>query len=113
MGEIEDIEAAQLDGYVEKGNPVLLMIWRKGCDQCRRFKPVFNQLPQSYPEATFLSMSMFSSMENLRLAEKYEKETTPIIPVFCKGMHLGTFVGYYSLEDFRSKMDEVFRENQC
>ncbi|MFH1180142.1 MAG: thioredoxin family protein [Candidatus Bathyarchaeota archaeon] len=113
MSEIEDIDAAQLDSYVEKGKPVLLLIWRKGCDQCRRFKPVFNQLPQAYPEATFLNMSMFNSMENLRLAEKYEKDMTPITLVFCKGILLGTFVGYYSLLDFRSKLGEVFEKNQC
>lgn len=53
---------------------------------------------------------MLQSMENLRLAEQYEKETTPIIPVFCKGEHLGTFIGYYSLEDFRAKFDEIMEE---
>lgn len=56
---------------------------------------------------------MFDSIENLRLAEKYEKEKTPIIPVFYKGEHMGTFVGYYSLEAFRARLDEVFRENKC
>ena len=89
------------------------MIWIKSCDQCRRFKPIFNQLPDHYPRAKFLRMNMFESMENLRLAERYEKETTPIIPVFCRGEHLGTFIGYYSLEDFRAKLDEILSENNC
>ena len=91
---IADINAEQLDSYVEQGGLVLLLIWIRRCDQCNRFKPVFQQLPKYYPDATFLRMNMFDTMENLRLAELYEKEQTPIIPVFCKGEHLGTFVGY-------------------
>ena len=102
-----------MDGFIGLGKPVVLLIWIKSCDQCRRFKPVFNQLPEYYPEVVFLRMNMFDSMENLRLAEKYEKENTPIIPVFCRGEHLGTFVGYYSLEEFRGKINEVFKENRC
>ena len=113
MSQIVDINAEQLDSYVEQGRPVLLLIWIRNCDQCRLFKPIFNQLPEYYPDVQFLRMNMFETMENLRLAEKYEKETTPIIPVFCRGEHLGTFIGYYSLEDFREKLDTFFRENDC
>jgi thiol-disulfide isomerase/thioredoxin len=110
---IIDINAGELEDYTTKGNPVLLMIWIKGCDQCRRFKPVFNQLPEHYPTAQFLSMNMYKTMDNLRLAENYEKETTPIILVFCRGEHHKTFIGYYSLENFKMKLDEVFNENSC
>ena len=113
MSQIQDIDAEQLDSIVKQGDPVLLLIWIKSCDQCRRFKPIFNQLPEYYPRVKFLRMNMFESMENLRLAERYEKETTPIIPVFCRGEHLGTFIGYYSLEDFRAKLDEILSENNC
>ena len=67
-----DINAEQLDGYVEQGGPVLLLIWIRNCDQCRRFKPIFNQLPEYYPGVQFLRMNMFKTMENLKLAEKYE-----------------------------------------
>jgi len=113
MSQIIDINAEELDSYIAKGSPVLLLIWIKSCDQCRRFKSVFNQLPEQYPSVQFLRMNMFESMENLRLAEKYEKETTPIIPVFCGGEHVVTFIGYYSLEDFRARLDEVFTEYRC
>ena len=113
MSQVIDIMAEELDQYVEQGGPVLLLIWIRNCDQCRLFKPIFNQLPEYYPGVQFLRMNMFKSMENLRLAEKYEKETTPIIPVFCRGEHLGTFIGYYSMEDFREKLDKVLRENDC
>lgn len=113
MSQILDIDAEQLDGIVMRGKPVVLLIWIKSCDQCRRFKPVFNQLPEQYPEVQFLRMNMFDSMENLRLAEKYEKESTPIIPVFCNGEHLGTFTGYHSLENFRMSLNTVFGENEC
>lgn len=107
---IVDINAEQLDSYVQQGGVVVLLIWIKRCDQCNKFKPVFQQLPDYYPEVTFLRMNMLASMENLRLAEQYEKEQTPIIPVFCKGEHIGTFIGFYSLDDFRAKFDEVLRE---
>jgi GTP-sensing pleiotropic transcriptional regulator CodY len=56
-------------------------------------------------------MDMYETMENLRRAEQYEESITPIIPVFCNGDHLGTFVGYYSYEDFTSKLDEEIEKN--
>jgi thioredoxin-like negative regulator of GroEL len=108
---IVDINAEQLDSYIQQEGIVVLLIWIKRCDQCNRFKPVFQQLPEIYPDVTFLRMNMLESMENLRLAEQYEKEQTPIIPVFCRGEHVGTFIGYYSLGDFRAKFDEVVGEN--
>jgi len=113
LSQIIDIQAEQLEDYVKQGKPVVLLIWIKSCDLCRRFKPIFNQLPEHYPDVVFLRMNMFDSIENLRLAERYEKENTPIIPVFCRGEHLGTFIGYYSMEDFRAKLDKVFEENGC
>ena len=58
-------------------------------------------------------MNMFGSLENLRLAEQYEKENTPIIPVFCDGNHLSTLVGYFSMNEFREKLDEIFQNNNC
>ncbi|MCW4012059.1 MAG: thioredoxin family protein [Candidatus Bathyarchaeota archaeon] len=108
---IVDINAEQLDAYLQQGRVVVLLIWIKRCDQCAKFKPVFQQLPDYYLDVTFLRMNMLESMENLRLAEKYEKEQTPIIPVFCKGDHIGTFIGYYSLDDFMAKFDEIVEEN--
>ena len=108
---IIDINAEQLKSYLEQGGVVVLLIWIKRCDQCAKFKPVFQQLPEFYSDITFLCMNMFETMENLRLAEQYKKEQTPIIPIFCGGEHLGTFVGYYSFEDFRAKFDEIVKEN--
>jgi len=113
MTEIIEINEAQLDSYVEQGNLVLLLIWIKRCDQCDAFKPVFEQLTKDYPEATFLTMNMLASMENLRSAEEFEIDTTPIVPVFCNGEHLGTFVGYYNIEDFKSKLEEIRSEHGC
>lgn len=113
MTEIIEINEEKLDSYIEKGNLVLLLIWIKRCDQCDAFKPVFKELREYYPDATFLTMNMLASMENLRRAEEFEIDTTPIVPVFCKGEHLGTFVGYYSLDEFRSKLEEIRSEKEC
>ena len=111
MSEIYEINAEQLDEHVAKGGLVLLLIWVKRCDQCDSFKPIFEELSDRYEDATFLMMNMYESMENMRLAEKYEKSITPIVPVFCKGEHIGTFVGDYTLEDFKAKLDEVIAKN--
>ena len=113
MSQVIDIEAGQLDGYLRQGKPLLLLIWIRSCDKCRRFKPIFKKLSNYYSDVIFLSMNMFSSLENLRLAEKYEKENTPIIPVFCDGKHLDTLVGYFSMNDFREKLDEIFQNYNC
>lgn len=113
MAEIIEIDECDLNYYIEQGNLTLLLIWIKRCDQCDAFKPIFKKLTEKYPKATFLSMNMLSSMENLRCAETYEVETTPIVPIFCKGEHIGTFVGYYTLEEFIEKFEKIRSEHQC
>jgi thioredoxin-like negative regulator of GroEL len=113
MPDIIEINECELNDYVKQGNLTLLLIWIKRCDQCDAFKPVFKQLTEYYSEATFLSMNMLSSMENLRCAEQYEIETTPMVPVFCRGEHLDTFVGYYTLDEFREKLEEIRRGHNC
>jgi hypothetical protein len=43
-------------------------------------------------------LSYFIGSGNTAFAEQYDKEQTPIIPVFCEGEHLDSFVGYYSFD---------------
>ncbi len=111
MKEIFDINADELDQYLDEGKAVVLLIWKKHCSLCARFKPFFKELPEEYPDIQFLMMNMMETMENLRLAERYEADTTPIIPVFCEGEHLGTFVGLYEEDEFKSRLEEILEKN--
>ncbi len=49
MAGITDIEADAFDKIVKSSDvPVVLEFWIRSCDFCRKFKPVYEQLPDMF-----------------------------------------------------------------
>lgn len=115
MSDIVDIEAASFDEAVLGSDiPVVLEFWIRSCDFCRRFKPVYEQLPGIYGERVrFLRMNMMKSMENLRLAEGMGVEQTPTTKVFCGGAEVGEMVGFKTLEEAVGELNSVLDSDAC
>ncbi|MBN2336492.1 hypothetical protein JXL21_13120 [Candidatus Bathyarchaeota archaeon] len=101
MAYIRDITAEEFDDAVMKAEkPLVIEFWVRSCDQCRRFKPVYERLPEALGEkALFLRMNMLKTMESLRLAEGMGVEQTPTTKVFCSGSEVGEIVGYLPFDD--------------
>ena len=101
MNDIKDISAEDFDREVKDSeSPAVLEFWVRSCDQCRRFKPVYEKLPEAMGGKTrFLRMNMLKTIENLRLAEDMGVDATPTTKVFCSGDEVGELVGYYPLEE--------------
>jgi thioredoxin 1 len=101
LADITDVEAHDFDeSIIGSEVPVVLEFWIRSCDQCRRFKPVYEKLPDVIGgKVRFLRMNMLKTLENLRLAEDMGVEETPTTKVFCSGGEVGEMVGYLPLEE--------------
>jgi thioredoxin 1 len=111
MVEIKDIQAVDIDAEVKSSTrPVVLEFWIRSCDQCRKFKPVYERLPEHFEYVSFYRMNMMKSIENLRLAEGVGVEVTPTTKVFCGGSEVGEIVGYRSFDDAVAEIEAIIKE---
>lgn len=114
MNEIQDIQAESYEHEVKQADkPTVLLFWMRSCDGCRKFKPVFQQLPDTLSQVKFIQMNMMKSIENLRLSEKLDVEATPTVKVFCQGEVIGTLVGHRPLEQAIKEIQEILTSNSC
>ena len=111
MNEIKDISAEEYDREVKGSEiPAVLEFWVRSCDQCRKFKPVYERLPEVIGgNVRFLRMNMLKTIENLRLAEDMGVEQTPTTKVFCSGEEAGEIVGYLPLEEAAKTIYELLQ----
>ena len=98
---IDDIEAESFEDKVKAVDALaVLEFWIRSCSQCKKFKPVYEKLPDIFGEdVRFLRMNMLKSIENLRLAEGLGVGETPTVKFFCEGKEVGEIVGYIPLDD--------------
>jgi len=101
VNEVRAISAEEFEREVKGSDgAAVLEFWVRSCDQCRRFKPVYERLPEAISgKARFYRMNMLKTLENLRLAESLGVEETPTTKVFCSGGEVGEMVGYLPLEE--------------
>ena len=114
MADIADIEADAFDEHIKGSDvPVVLEFWIRSCDFCRKFKPVYEQLPDAFGGSVrFLRMNMMRSIENLRLAEGMGVEQTPTTKVFCGGGEVGEIVGYRTLEEAVGDINSILGSSE-
>jgi thioredoxin-like negative regulator of GroEL len=114
MAEIRDIQAEDLDNELRGSmGTVVVEFWIRSCDACRRFKPVYDQLPEAMGRVRFLRMNMMKSIENLRLAEGMGVEETPTTKIFCNGVEVGEIVGYRALEEAVKEIEGALKRTAC
>lgn len=114
MADLADIEAHAFDERIKGSDvPVVLEFWIRSCDFCRKFKPVYEQLPEAFGgRVRFLRMNMMKSIENLRLAEGLGVEQTPTTKVFCGGIEVGEIVGYRTLEEAFGDISSILESSE-
>ena len=111
MNDIKDISAEEFNHEVKRSkSPAVLEFWVRSCDQCRKFKPVYERLSEVIGgKVRFLRMNMLKTIENLRLAEDVGVEQTPTTKVFCSGEEAGEIVGYLPLEEAAKTINELLQ----
>ena len=116
MTQVVEIMADAFESTVKEADkPVVIEFWIKSCPNCRKFKPIYEKLPETFNDKiAFVKMNMFSSLANLKLAEGLGVEYTPTVKLFCKGREIGQIVGYRSLEQVAKEINEMLeREPDC
>ena len=98
MEKVEDIQAKDFDRKINLEIPVAVEFWVKSCGNCKKFKPVYEELSKIFSAMKFTRISIFESVENLRLAEDLGVEQTPTTMIFKKSKQIGQIVGYRPLE---------------
>ena len=94
--------------------PIVVEFWIRSCDNCQKFKPIYEELPQIFKDTVkFFKINMFLSIENLRLAEGFGVEETPTSKVFCKGREIGEIVGYRPLDQVVDEINKILDRGGC
>jgi len=114
LADIADIEAEAFEEVVKGSEaPVVLEFWIRSCDNCRRFKPVFERLPEVYgSRVRFARMNMLKSIENLRLAEGMGVEQTPTTKIFCDREEAGELVGFKPFEEAVDELNFILKSSE-
>lgn len=114
MENVVDIQACDFNEELnESDKPVIVEFWIKSCSHCSKFKSVYEQLPTYYGgDFKFFRMNMFTSIENLRLAEDLGVEQTPTTKIFCKGREIGEVLGYRPLNEAVQEINLVIDSDE-
>jgi thioredoxin 1 len=114
LADIADMEAEAFEEAVKGSEaPVVLEFWIRSCDNCRRFKPVYERLPEVYGgRVKFARMNLLKSIENLRLAEGMGVEKTPTTKVFCGGVEAGELVGFKPFEEAVDELNSILQSSE-
>lgn len=111
MDDIKDVSAEEFEREVKGSrSPAVVEFWVRSCDQCRKFKPIYEKLPELIGgNVLFLRMNLLKTIENLRLSEDMGVEETPTTKVFCYGGEVGEMVGYLPLEEAVKRINELLQ----
>ena len=114
MEEVTDIQATDFTEEIkESDKPVIVEFWIKSCPHCGKFKSVYEQFPTYFRgDLKFFRMNMFTSIENLRLAEDLGVEQTPTTKIFCKGREIGEILGYKPLDEAVQEINLVIDSDE-
>ncbi len=115
MVSVEEVQAGDFDEFKHGSGVVAVEFWVRSCGECKKFRPVYEQLPEVYGDRIkFLSMNMLKSIENLRFAEGLGVEETPTTVLFCDGEAVGEIVGNRPLEEAVEEIEGILKNtNGC
>jgi thioredoxin 1 len=114
MRKVEDIQAKDFKKEIESEKPVVIEFWIKSCGNCKKFKPVYEELSNIFGEKfRFNRINMFESVENLKLAEKLGTEETPTTKFFQKRQEIGEIIGFKTLEEATQEINKIIDESDC
>jgi thiol-disulfide isomerase/thioredoxin len=114
MEKVVDIQGKDFDNEINSDKPVAIEFWIKCCGNCKKFKPVYDELLDIFGDRLkFTRVNMFENVENLRLAEGLKVEETPTVKLFYKSEEIGQLVGFKTLEVANEEIENIIKESGC
>ena len=110
-----DVTEANFNDTISKEGIVLVDAWASWCGPCRAFAPVYSQVSEAHPEATFAKLD---TEANQNLAAGLQIQAIPTLMIFRDGILLFRQSGALpeaALEDLMGQvealdMDEVRKQ---
>ena len=112
MRKVEDVQAKDFDNKMNSEIPVVIEFWIKSCGNCKKFKPVYDELAVIFSDLKFTRVNMFDSVENLKLAEGLGVEETPTVKIFNKSKEIGQIVGFQTLETATEDIRKIMKKSR-
>jgi thioredoxin 1 len=111
---VRDIQAKDFEVEINLDKPTIIEFWIKSCDNCKKFKPIYDKLSEIYGDKlNFTKVNMFESVENLRLAEGLGVEETPTVKLFFNSEEMGQMVGFKSFETAKFEIKKIIEKLSC
>ncbi|UCH37997.1 MAG: thioredoxin fold domain-containing protein [Candidatus Bathyarchaeota archaeon] len=114
MSAVIEVDAKDFHKMItEAEKPIVVEFWVRSCNNCRKFKAIYEQLPKVFgDQVVFCKINMFKTMENLKLAESFNITETPTTKIFYQGNPIGEVIGYRTLDVMIDEVNTILLNRQ-
>ncbi len=107
----EDVKEANWDQLLSQDGLIAADFWATWCQFCMRLKPVFEEVSNDFADVKFVKVNV---EEEQNIASKYGVQGIPVIKYFCKGMEVGSVLGFRTKEQLTQDVKKIMSEQeQC
>ena len=107
----EDVKEANWDQLLSQDGLIAADFWATWCPFCMQLKPVFEEVSNDFADVKFVKVNV---QEEQNIASKYGVQGIPVIKYFCKGMEVGSVLGFRTKEQLTQDVKKIMSEQeQC
>ncbi len=107
----EDVKEAEWDQLISQDVLIAADFWASWCPFCMKLKPVFEEVSNDFAAVKFVKVNV---QEEQNIASKYGVQGIPVIKYFCKGMEVGSILGFRTKEQLTQDIKKIMSEQeQC
>ena len=107
----EDVKEANWDQLISQDGLIAADFWATWCPFCMQLKPVFEEVSNDFADVKFVKVNV---QEEPNIASKYGVQGIPVIKYFCKGMEVGSVLGFRTTEQLTQDVKKIMSEQeQC
>ncbi len=107
----EDVKEAEWDQLLSQDGLIAADFWAIWCPFCMQLKPVFEEVSNDFADVKFVKINV---QDEPNIASKYGVQGIPVIKYFCKGMEVGSVLGFRPIEQLTQDVKKIMSEKeQC
>jgi len=107
----QDVKEANWDQLLSQDGLIAADFWVIWCPFCTKLEPVFEEVSNDFADVKFVKVNV---QEEQNIASRYGVEGIPVIKYFCKGMEVGSVLGFRTKEQLTQDIKKIMSEQeQC
>ncbi len=107
----EDVKEAEWDQLLSQDGLIAVDFWATWCPFCMQLKPVFEEVSNDFPDVKFVKVNV---QDEPNISSRYGVQGIPVIKYFCKGMEVGSVLGFRTKEQLTQDVKKIMSEQeQC